>query len=104
MKKTFQLSHPKKKFARLVDSVRCDVKKYLKRERKKELPEGVDYWDFDCKVGASAELAEVIDVAEIGKSINEAESQQFEAIYVELLAKPGHRAERPSIDPEDSSR
>jgi len=94
MKKTFQLSHPKKKVARLVDSVRCDVKKYLKRERKKALPEGVDFWDFNCKFGASAELAEVIDVAEIGKAIDEAEKQQFDALYVEILAKPGHRAER----------
>jgi len=94
MKKTFQLSHPKIKVARLVDSVRCDVKKYIKRERKKALPEGADYWDFDCKFGSSAELAEVIDVAEIGKSIDEAEKQQFDTLYVEILAKPGHRAER----------
>ncbi|RLL51321.1 hypothetical protein D8Y20_09540 [Mariprofundus sp. EBB-1] len=94
MKKTFQLSHPKKKVARLVDAVRCDVKKYLKRERKKDLSEGVDYWDFDCKFGPSAELAEVIEVADIGKAIDEAEKQQFETIYVEILAKPGHRAER----------
>jgi len=94
MKKTFKLSHPKIKVARLVDSVRCDVKRYLKRERKKELPKGVDFWDFDCKFGANSKEAEVVAVADIGKSIDEAEKQQFDALYIEILAKPGHRVER----------
>ena len=57
MKKTFPLTHPKKKPERLVDSIRAEVNKYLKRERKKTLPEGVDFWDFDCKVGSSSEKA-----------------------------------------------
>ena len=51
MKKTFQLTHPKIKPARLIEAVRRDVKKYLKREKRKSLPDGVDYWDFDCKFG-----------------------------------------------------
>ena len=40
MKKTFKLTHPKINIARLVEGVKGDVKKYLKRERKKKLPEG----------------------------------------------------------------
>ncbi len=91
MKKVFNLSHPKKKFARLVDSVRSDVKKYLKRERNKELPEGVDYWDFDCKFGPNAEEAKVVHVSGIGKAIDEGERQELTSFYVEILAKPGHR-------------
>ena len=42
MKKTFKLTHPKIKPARLIESVRRDVKKYLKREKRKSLPDGVD--------------------------------------------------------------
>ena len=49
MKKTFKLTHPKTKYARLVDAVRSDIKRYLKRERKKALPEGFDTWDLDRK-------------------------------------------------------
>ena len=96
MKKTFKLTHPKIKAARMVEAVRRDVKKYLKRERRKELPEGVDFWDFDCKFGPSAEQTEVIHVADIGKSIDAAEAQQLESFYVEILAKPGHRTKRPT--------
>ncbi|MCW8834381.1 MAG: DUF6172 family protein, partial [Colwellia sp.] len=59
MRKTFSLSHEKIKTPRLVDSIKHDVKKYLKRERNKKLPEGVDFWDFDCKYGHSEETADV---------------------------------------------
>ncbi len=95
MKKTFRLTHPKIKFARLVDSVRRDVKKYVKRERKRELPEGFDFWDFDCKFGPTAEESEVIRLADIGTAINAAEEQQLESFYVEILAKPANRTDNP---------
>ncbi len=95
MKKTFKLSHPKIKTARLVESVRRDVRRYIKRERKKELPEGSDFWGFDCKFGPTAEEAKVIHVAEIGKCIGEAEESQLEQFYIKILAKPAHRTKKP---------
>ena len=93
MKKTFKLTHPKIKFARLVDGVRSDVKKYLARERKKELPEGFDVWDFDCRVGLTAEQAKIVTVPELGAAIDAAQAQQPESLYIEILAKPSHRTE-----------
>ena len=91
MKKTFQLTHPKIKPARIADAVRRDIKRYIKREQHKELPEGVDFWDFDCKFGPTAEEAEVIQFADIGKHISEAEAEQLASCYIEILAKPGYR-------------
>ena len=96
MKKIFKLIHPKIKVTRLADSVRCDLRKYLKRERQRELPKGVDFWDFDCKVGPIAEEAKVIHVADIGKFIGAAQEQQLESVYVEILAKPGYRTKKPN--------
>lgn len=95
MRKTFSLTHPKIKVARMVESVRRDVKRYLKRERNKALPEGTDFWDFDCKFGPCADEAAVIHVADIGKSIDVAVEQQLESFYVEILAKPGYRTKKP---------
>ncbi|MDG2255206.1 MAG: DUF6172 family protein [Opitutaceae bacterium] len=91
MKKTYSLIHPKIKVPRLVDSIKHDVRKYLKRERRKKLPEGVDYWDFDCKFGSTEDDAKVVHVAEISKSIDSALDQELDSFYVEILAKPGHR-------------
>jgi len=95
MKKTFQLTHPKIKLARLVEAVKHDVKKYIKRERNKKLPEGVDFWDFDCKFGPTAESSEEIHLSAINKCLNRAEEQQLESFYLEILAKPGYRTKKP---------
>lgn len=103
MRKTFKLTHPKIKAARLAESARCDVRKYLKRERRRELPEGADFWDFDCRYGPTAEEARVIHVAEIGGCISEAEEQQLESFYVEILAKPARRTKKPATDSGDSA-
>jgi len=94
MKKTFQLTHPKIKAARVADTVRRDIKRYIKREQRKALPEGVDFWDFDCKFGPAAEETEAIDLTDISTFITAAEEQQLASIYVEILAKPGYRADK----------
>lgn len=95
MKKTFKLAHPKIKYARLIESVRHDVKKYIKRERNKVLPEGVDFWDFACRFGNTEEDAADIHLAEITKCIDQVERQQLESFYLEILAKPGCRTKKP---------
>ena len=94
MKKTYKLTHPKIKLARLIDSVKHDVKKYLKRERNKKLPQGVDFWDFDCKYGVTEDEAVVIHVSAINKHIDEAEKNELESFYLEIMAAPGYRTKK----------
>lgn len=91
MKKTFSLTHEKIKTPRLVDSIKYEVKKYLKRERRKQLPEGADFWDFDCKYGTTEATADVIHVSELNKSIDHAAEQSLKSFYLEIMAKTGHR-------------
>lgn len=88
MKKTFKLRDPKKAPARQVDSVKHDINKYIARERRKKLPENVDYWDFDCKLGENAEAAKSIHVSEINKAIDEQVSNEADSFYIEILARP----------------
>lgn len=94
MKKTFNMTHPKIKVPRLVEAIKHEVKKYLQRERRKPLPAGVDFWDFDCRFGADEASSEVIHVADINKAISRAEEQQLAAFYLEILAKPGRRTRK----------
>ncbi|MGY8869748.1 MAG: DUF6172 family protein [Pseudomonadales bacterium] len=91
MKKTFVLSHPKIKYARLIESAKSDAKKYVRRERNKQLPSGADYWDFDCKYGNTEQEAKVIHLSEINKCIDEAEKLQLESFYLEILVKAATR-------------
>ena len=94
MKKTFIMTHSKIKVARLFEAVKHEVKKYIKREQKKELPENVDYWDFDCKYGHTAQTAKIIHISEINKYIDDAEKLELESFYLEILAKEGHRTKK----------
>jgi hypothetical protein len=38
MEKTFKRTHPKIKVPRLVEAIKYEVKKYIRRERRKSLP------------------------------------------------------------------
>ncbi len=91
MKKTFSLTDSKIKKDRHIEAIRHDIKRYIKRERNKKLPAGVDFWDFDCRFGHTAEIAQDIHLSEIGKCIDKAVEQQLESFYLEITAKPGHR-------------
>ena len=96
MKKTFTITHQKIRPDRQIEAVKRDINKYLKRERNKKLPEGVDFWDFACKFGPTAEEAEVIHAGDIGRSIEAAGEQKLESFYVEIMAKPGLRTKKPA--------
>ena len=63
VKKTFQLNIEGKNRDRLLEASKHDIRKYVKRERSRALPEGVDYWDFDCKFGADEASAEPVHFA-----------------------------------------
>lgn len=98
MKKTFTISHPKIKTARLFEAVKHDVKKYIRRERNKTLPEDTDYWDFDCKYGVTEDAAETIHLSKINKAIDSAEEAGLTSFYIEIMA----RAEVRKTSHEDS--
>ena len=95
MKKTFSLIDQKRPVPRVIEAIKHEAKKYLKRERNKPLPEGVDFWDFDCRFGADEATSEVIHVSAINKTVSDAESKRLESFYLEIMAKPGIRTEKP---------
>lgn len=95
MRKTFSFTDTPHKPAQAVASVKHTVRKYLKRERRKSLPEDVDFWDFDCKVGADEAGAASVNVRDLIPGIDSIAQAGAEAIYIEILAKPGVRVHRP---------
>lgn len=91
MKKNFKLTDPKHKPDRVIELIKAEVNKYLARERRKELPEGVEFWDFDCRCGKDEGSATAVKSSELGKAIDSAAAGSTGTIYVEILAKPGVR-------------
>jgi hypothetical protein len=102
MRKNFSLTQPGKADARVRDAVKHDVRKYVKRERRKSPAPDFDTWDFDCKVGADATTAESKDLGDVSAAIDAVASTGAKSVYVEILAKPSRRA-MPSRGSNDSS-
>nr|MDP2191760.1 DUF6172 family protein [Rhodoferax sp.] len=94
MKKTFPLNIEGKHRDRVLEATKHEIRKYVKRQRRVPLPEGVDFWDFDCKFGTSADNATVVHFATITGLIDAVAKDGGDAFYLELLAKGGHRAVR----------
>ena len=92
MKKNFPLKIPNQVDARVVEAVKGDVRKYVKRERRKALPAGFTAWNFKCKVGPTAATAEECELPGVSARIDQVANTGAAAVYVEILAEPGYRA------------
>ena len=88
MKKIFKLTDEKRHEDRVLEAVKNDIRKYVKRERRKDLPEKATmYWDFDCKIGATANSAKVVIYEELIKALDIVKAEGAKECYIEILAK-----------------
>lgn len=94
MKKTYQFNEKNKTTERVMDSIKNEVKKYIARERRKKLPEGIDFWDFDCKIGDNKDAADTIHLSTINEMISKIAEKNNESFYLEILAKPAKRTKK----------
>jgi len=91
MKKTFKFNVENKVPERQLDSIKYEIRKYIKREKRKTLPEGVDFWKFECKFGKDAQEPQVIEFVDITKMIDEAFNEKCETFYMEIIATKGYK-------------
>jgi hypothetical protein len=95
MRKTFPLDIEGRHRDRTVEAAKHDIRKYIQRERRKALPSGADFWDFDCRFGADRESARPIHFAAITPSIDEAARSGAAAFHIEIVARAAQRSARP---------
>lgn len=95
MRKTYPLQVEGRHPDRVLDAIKHDVRKYLKRERRRPLPAEVDFWDFQCQFGLSAETAQPVHLSEVIPSIDAAAKAQASQVYVEIHTTHGKRKPRP---------
>lgn len=99
MKKTFPLQVPGKDAARVLESVKSELRKYVQREQRKKLPEGFNRWEFACKVGAEEASAAVKPLSEVVATVDAAAKAGAAGVFVEIVAVPGRKP-----DPESTIR
>jgi len=95
VRKTYILNIEEKNRDRLLEASKHDIRKYVKRERSRPLPAGVDFWDFDCKFGSNETTAAVVHFATLMGLIDTVAQEGGEQFYVEVVTKHGHRMARP---------
>ena len=100
MKKTYPLHVEGKHPDRVLEAIKHDIRKYFKRERSRPVPAGADFWDFDCKVGASADSAQVVRVGAVIEAVDAAVQSGATSVYVEILSKHGIRVPAPVKAPQ----
>ena len=86
LKKTYQLTSEKKEPARVIEAIKNDIRKYIKREKRKALPEGMNVWNIDCKFAQDDAEPSTIEFQDITKCIDEAAELNCKSIYLELLS------------------
>ncbi len=87
MKKIFLLTDPKKDPKRVLESIKHTIRKYIKREKRKELSEDSNFWKINCKFGATEESAIEIRFEDIMKNINSSSEQNLDSFYIELTSE-----------------
>ena len=95
MRKTYRLDIEGKNRDRLIEASKHDIRKYVKRERGRPLPEGVDFWDFDCKFGSDDAGAVEVHFATLMGHIDTVAKEGGGQFYVEVVTRHGHRSSRP---------
>jgi len=88
MKKLFKIKQEKLKPERAVDAIKNELRKYIKREKKKDLPNTKTmYWDFDCKFGKDASVALDCDFNHIIEELSNVLLAGWDECYIEIIAK-----------------
>jgi len=108
VKKVFQLTDPKKHTDRVLEAIKHDIRKYAKREKRKELadPE-TTCWDLECKIGVTAAEAESVAYTELIKALDNLHATGATQVYIEIMArvipKPPKPAKEESSEDKPSS-
>lgn len=102
MKKVFKLTQENKHPDRVLDSIKYDIRRYLKRERSKKLPKEAIFWEFDCMFGKSSDTAESINASAIIDALDKAKEEGWEEFYIEIISKPSDKVKKKSLPKEES--
>ena len=86
MKKTFKLQESGKHPDRTMDTIKHQLRKYLKREKKKKFQSTNSFWDFECRFGENYESSKEVTFNDIIKLLDEAKEEKWKECYIEIIA------------------
>lgn len=85
MKKTYAFHKDGRHPDRVLEAIKHDIRRDMKRQRSKPLPDGTDYWTFNARLGIDAASAEAVHPAALTDQVEDLARSGATACYVELL-------------------
>ncbi len=89
MNKTYKLIEEKRNKDRVVEAIKHEIRKYIKREKNKPLPEGVDFWKLECRISKNNDKLAVIEFQNLIKTIDILVLEEAEMLNIEILSFEG---------------
>jgi hypothetical protein len=96
VKKIFKLQVEGRNPERQLEASKHEVRKYVARQRRASLPEGVDYWDFACRFGLTQADAKEVHFATLIRHMDEAAQAGAPEFFVDILGIKGIRKAKPA--------
>ncbi len=94
MKKLFPLHHPGKADARVLDAIKHEVRKYVRRELNKTHPDGAKRRSFTCNVGTSAADTEECALKSVSAAIDRVAQSGADQVYIAIRSAPADERDR----------
>ena len=89
MNKTYNLIEEKRDKDRVVEAIKHEVRRYIKREKNKPLPKDVDFWKLECKISKNSDKLASIEFQNLIKTIDILVSEEAEILNIEILSFEG---------------
>jgi len=95
MKKLFKLHDEKKAPERIIEAIKHELRKYVKREQgKKEVAQTKPFWKIECRFGKSADEAQLVDFETLIKQLDTTIASGWSECFVEVVVKAEVREEK----------
>ena len=89
MNKSYKLIEEKRNKDRVVESIKYEIRKYIKREKNKPLPEDVDFWKLECKISKNSDELAFVEFQNLIRTIDILVLEEAEILNIEILSFEG---------------
>ncbi len=101
MNKSYKLIEEKRNKDRVVESIKHEIRKYIKREKNKPLPKDVDFWKLECKISKNSDKLASIEFQNLIKTIDILVLEEAEILNIEILSFEGIKKPKEIVAQDD---
>jgi len=98
LKKIFKLREGDKNPDRIVEKIKHQLRKYLKREKKKKIEALNSFCDFECRFGIDEENSKKVSFNDVIQLLDKAREDDLRECYVEIVAVIKEKSLREDTD------